>query len=108
MVIFGLGIEDAEAAFSTFQDFRSSGWRKLGYLTQMDWGYVPALFARLRGENARKVGVILKTVICPYDPWQEIHAHDERVLPSSFFLRSSRSWSAIRRAARVIPALVCC
>jgi hypothetical protein len=50
-VIFGLGIFNANAAFSTFQDFRSSGWRKLGYLTQMDWGYVLALFARLRGEN---------------------------------------------------------
>jgi hypothetical protein len=35
----------------TFQNFRSSGWRKLGYLTQMDWGYVLALFAELRGEE---------------------------------------------------------
>jgi len=50
-VVFGLGIFNANAAFSTFQNFRSSGWRKLGYLTQMDWGYVLALFARLRGDN---------------------------------------------------------
>jgi len=50
-VIFGLGIFNANAAFSTFQNFRSSGWRKLGYLTQMDWGYVLALFAEVRGED---------------------------------------------------------
>ncbi|HEV3413887.1 MAG TPA: hypothetical protein VG101_15505 [Puia sp.] len=50
-VIFGLGIFGANAAFTTHQDFRSHGWRKSGYLTQMDWGYVLALFARLRGEN---------------------------------------------------------
>jgi len=50
-VIFGLGVFNANAAFSTFQNYRSSGWRKLGYLTQMDWGYVLALFAELRGEK---------------------------------------------------------
>jgi len=50
-IIFGLGIFNANAAFASYQDFRSSGWRKLGYLTQMDWGYALALFAQLRGEN---------------------------------------------------------
>ena len=50
-IIFGLGIFNANAAFASYQDFRSHGWRKLGYLTQMDWGYALALFARIRGEN---------------------------------------------------------
>jgi hypothetical protein len=50
-LIFGLGIFNANSAFSTHQDFRSHGWRKLGYLTQMDWGYVLALFSRLRAED---------------------------------------------------------
>ena len=50
-ITFGLGIFNANAAFASYQDFRSHGWRKLGYLTQMDWGYALALFAQLRGEN---------------------------------------------------------
>jgi hypothetical protein len=50
-IIFGLGIFNANAAFASYQDFRSHGWRKLGYLTQMDWGYALALFVQLRGEN---------------------------------------------------------
>jgi hypothetical protein len=50
-VAFGLGVFNANAAFVTFQDFQSHGWQKLGYLKQMDWGYVLALFARLRVEN---------------------------------------------------------
>lgn len=50
-VAFGLGIFNANAAFVTFQDFQSHGWQKLGYLKQMDWGYVLALFAQLRAEN---------------------------------------------------------
>lgn len=50
-VAFGLGVFGANAAFSTFQNFESHGWRKLGYLTQMDWGYVLALFSRLRNEE---------------------------------------------------------
>jgi hypothetical protein len=50
-IIFGVGVFNANTAFSTHQDFRSSGWQKLGYLTQMDWGYALALFARLRRET---------------------------------------------------------
>ena len=50
-IIFGLGIFNANAAFASYQDFRSHGWRKLGYLTQMDWGYGLALFAQLRRES---------------------------------------------------------
>jgi hypothetical protein len=50
-IVFGLGVFNANAAFSTFQDLESYGWQKLGYLTQMDWGYVLALFSQLRGEK---------------------------------------------------------
>lgn len=50
-IVFGLGVFNANAAFNTFQNFESHGWHKLGYLTQMDWGYVLALFSRLRGEK---------------------------------------------------------
>ena len=50
-IVFGLGVFGANAAFSTFQNFQSHGWQKLGYLTQMDWGYVLALFSRLRNEE---------------------------------------------------------
>lgn len=50
-VAFGLGVFNANAAFTTFQDFQSHGWQKLGYLKQMDWGYILALFAALRKEN---------------------------------------------------------
>ena len=38
------------STFASYQDFRCHGWRKLGYLTQMDWGYALALIARLRRE----------------------------------------------------------
>jgi hypothetical protein len=50
-IAFGLGVFNANAVFTTFQDFQSHGWQKLGYLKQMDWGYVLALFAQLRGES---------------------------------------------------------
>ncbi|MEO8769645.1 MAG: hypothetical protein ABI402_06160 [Ferruginibacter sp.] len=50
-VIFGLGIFNANAAFQTFRTIDSSGWRKMGYLSQMEWGYALALFAHIRGEK---------------------------------------------------------
>jgi hypothetical protein len=50
-VAFGLGVFGANAAFSSYQDFTSFGWQQSGYLKQMDWGYVLALFARLRNEE---------------------------------------------------------
>jgi hypothetical protein len=53
-VIFGLGIFNANGAFQTFQNYRSSGWQKLGYLKQMEWGYVLALYAYLREETSPK------------------------------------------------------
>jgi hypothetical protein len=51
-VVFGLGIFNANAAFATFRTINSSGWRKLGYLTQMEWGYGLALLAQLRNEKS--------------------------------------------------------
>ena len=51
IVLFGLGIFSANAAFQTFRTIDSSGWRKMGYLSQMEWGYALALFAHLRGEK---------------------------------------------------------
>jgi len=50
-VIFGLGIFNANAAFFTFVNGRSLSWSQSGYLTQMEWGYSLALFARLRNER---------------------------------------------------------
>ena len=43
-VIFGMGIFNANGAFQTYTTIDSSGWRKMGYLTQMEWGYALALF----------------------------------------------------------------
>lgn len=51
-IIFGLGIFNANAAFQTFTSLRSSGWRKMGYLSQMEWGYALALFAHVREEKS--------------------------------------------------------
>lgn len=50
-IVFGLGVFNANAALSTFQAFSTTGWLKSGYLTEMDWGYALALFARLRKED---------------------------------------------------------
>jgi len=50
-VIFGLGIFNANAAFQTFTTVDSSGWRKMGYLSQMEWGYALSLLAHTREEQ---------------------------------------------------------
>lgn len=50
-VIFGIGIFNANASFQTFRSIDSSGWRKMGYLTQMEWGYALSLLAHIRGEK---------------------------------------------------------
>lgn len=50
-IIFGLGIFNANAAFQYNTGFDQWGWSKLGYLSQMEWGYALALFADLRGEE---------------------------------------------------------
>jgi hypothetical protein len=50
-IIFGLGIFNANSAFQTFRGVDYSGWRKMGYLTQMEWGYGLSLLAHIRGEK---------------------------------------------------------
>lgn len=50
-VIFGMGIFNANAAFQTIRYIDSSGWRKMGYLTQMEWGYALSLLAYIRDEK---------------------------------------------------------
>lgn len=51
-VVFGLGIFNANAAFQTIRTSEASGWRKMGYLTQMEWGYALSLLAYIRNEKA--------------------------------------------------------
>ncbi|GAB2842849.1 hypothetical protein [Ferruginibacter profundus] len=51
-VFFGLGIFNANAAFQTYRGIDYSGWRKMGYLTQMEWGYAHSLLAYIRGEKS--------------------------------------------------------
>ena len=50
-VFFGLGIFNANAAFQTYRGIDYSGWSKMGYLSQMEWGYALSLFAHIRGEK---------------------------------------------------------
>jgi hypothetical protein len=50
-VIFGLGIFNANESFRTYTTNRSYGWRRQGYLSQMQWGYALALFAYIRDEK---------------------------------------------------------
>jgi hypothetical protein len=50
-IFFGLGIFNANAAFQTFNDSKSYGWSRSGYLTQMEWGYALSLFAYIRKEQ---------------------------------------------------------
>jgi hypothetical protein len=51
-IIFGLGIFNANVAFQTIRTIDSSGWRKIGYLTQMEWCYALSLHAFIRDEKA--------------------------------------------------------
>ena len=50
-VIFGLGIFNANAAFNFRTGAQSWGYSKLGYLSQMEWGFALAMFAILRGDH---------------------------------------------------------
>lgn len=50
-VFFGLGIFNANGAFQSYRGIGYTGWRKMGYLTQMEWGYALSLFAHIRGEK---------------------------------------------------------
>lgn len=51
-VVFGLGIFNANEAFWTKASFDSWGWSKLGYLSQMQWGYSLAAFSAIRKEES--------------------------------------------------------
>jgi hypothetical protein len=53
-VVYGLGIFNANAAFHFKRDINSWGYSKLGYLSQMDWGYALALVSYIRGEKSPK------------------------------------------------------
>lgn len=50
-VLFGFGIFNANIAFQTYTGIGYRGWRSMGYLKQMEWGYALALFAHIRGEQ---------------------------------------------------------
>jgi hypothetical protein len=50
-IIFGLGIFNANMAFRFNAGFDSWAYRKLGYLTQIEWGFALAVYAHLRGET---------------------------------------------------------
>jgi len=51
-IIFGLGVFSANSAFQSYSGFDFTGWQKLGYLTQMEWGYGLALLAYIRKEKS--------------------------------------------------------
>lgn len=50
-VLFGFGIFSANTAFQTYTGIGYRGWRSMGYLNQMEWGYALALFAYIRREQ---------------------------------------------------------
>lgn len=50
-IIFGLGIFNANVAFQTKSGYDFRGWKRSGYLSQMEWGYALALFSYLREEE---------------------------------------------------------
>jgi hypothetical protein len=50
-LVFGLGIFNANEAFRTFSGMDYMGWSPKGGMTQMEWGYALAIFARLRPEE---------------------------------------------------------
>jgi len=50
-IVFGLGVFGANTAFQFRNSSDSWGYSHSGYLTQMDWGYALALFARVRAEK---------------------------------------------------------
>ena len=51
-IIFGLGIFGANSAFQFRNSFDSWGYSRVGYLTQMDWGYGLALLAFIKKEKS--------------------------------------------------------
>lgn len=51
-IIFGFGIFNANTAFEFNQSYDRWSHSRLGYLSQMDWGYALALFAYIRYEES--------------------------------------------------------
>jgi hypothetical protein len=51
-IIFGLGMFGANSAFQFRNSFDSWGYSRVGYLTQMDWGYALALLAFIKDEKS--------------------------------------------------------
>jgi len=49
-IIFGLGIFSGNSAFRVATNFEKWEYKKLGYLTQIQWGYALAIHAHLREE----------------------------------------------------------
>ena len=50
-IVFGLGVFNANSAFQFKRTTTSWGYSKMGYLSQMEWGYALALFAHIRKEE---------------------------------------------------------
>ncbi len=50
-VILGIGVFNANGAFQKMIGPNTIGWRKIGYLTQMEWGYALSLLAYVREEK---------------------------------------------------------
>jgi hypothetical protein len=50
-VYYGTGIFNANCAFKFTKNDRSWGYKRLGYISQMEWGYALAIYAYLRNEE---------------------------------------------------------
>jgi len=49
-IAFGLGIFSANSPFRFHQGYDSWGYKREGYLNQMEWGHALAYYARTRSE----------------------------------------------------------
>lgn len=52
VVIFGLGVFNANAAFKEHKSFDSYGHNSMGYLKQKEWGYALALYTYYRQDDS--------------------------------------------------------
>ena len=86
VIIFGLGIFNANAAFQTKKDFDSWGWSTSGYLSQMEWGYALALFAHIRGEeNPDWVNFLSTNIKSDFEKSIEFIYHNPIKIPEKIF-----------------------
>ena len=86
VIIFGLGIFNANTAFQTKKDFDAWGWSKSGYLSQMEWGYALALFAYIRGEENPDWANFLSTNIkADFEKSIEFIHHNPLKIPEKIF-----------------------